>query len=152
MIRRFALLLLAALTVLAGCTTSSSGGKHATKPASSAPAPAATSSSGTPTRITQPTSVPASVPNRTGVITGRLVALTSCQAVAGGWQAQGTAKGGSSRKTTYTITVFFTTDRATVQAFGQTKVTVTKGRSTKWTVTERFKAAPKTVCVLRGAG
>lgn len=149
MIRRFAILSVAGALALAGCTSSGGGAARTDSPAPTTGTP---SSSAKTTPITQPKSVPASVPNSAGVIKDKLVSITSCKATSGGWQASGTAKGKSGKKATYTVTVFFTTNRATVQAFGQTKVTVAKGKSATWTVAKKFTATPSTLCVLRGAG
>jgi hypothetical protein len=148
---RRCLALLAALALggtLAACT--SSGGKTGSGPTSSAASSSSASSTAPP--VTQPKSVPASVPNKAGVITKRLVTVSSCKKVDGGWQASGSAKGANGKSAKYTVTVFFTTKQATVQAFGSTKVAVPSGQSKDWSVTSKFAAADGTQCVLRGAG
>jgi hypothetical protein len=80
------------------------------------------------------------------------VAITSCTSTSNGWRAQGTAKGANGRAATYTITIFFTTAQATVQAYGSAKVVVGAGTSGTWSVAKAFRADPNTRCLIRGAG
>ncbi len=90
-----------------------------------------------------PTAVANVVPLR------QLVTLTGCDAEPGGWRAAGAASNPTSKAVTYTITVFFTTDQATVETFGKTTVTLPAQKSTAWTLPVLFAADPSTLCVLR---
>jgi hypothetical protein len=69
-----------------------------------------------------------------------------------GWAASGTARNPSKSSASYRITVFFTTDHATVIGHASTTVTVPGGASHPWTVAATFHPASPTRCVLRGVG
>lgn len=77
------------------------------------------------------------------------VAITACQAVGGGWHAEGTVAGSSSQKQSYKVVVYFTSPSATVLAFGDTTVTVQPGKVSTWEVRQSFAAPRGTLCVLR---
>ncbi|MDP9904635.1 hypothetical protein [Arthrobacter bambusae] len=132
-----------ALPVLAGCLLTGCGN------AAPAPAPSATETvNALPAGVTQPTAVPTDVPNDANV--RQNVKITDCSSADGGWAAKGTANNPGNKAVDYTITVFFTTDQATVLHTAQTKVAVEPGKSADWNITEKFPTTPKTLCVLRG--
>jgi hypothetical protein len=51
---------------------------------------------------------------------------------------------------TYTITVFFTNESATVIGFGSKQVPVRSGATSAWSVTDTTVDSSHTRCVLRG--
>lgn len=140
--RRMLATLAAALSVglLAACTPSSQSGPTAT------PAQAF----GLPSGVRQATSVPSDVPNMPAL--RRNVAIDTCASSDGGWKAVGTAKNPTKADVTYTISIFFTTDKGTVIGTGKTKVAVSAGATRDWTVSSRLTPAPDTRCILRGVG
>jgi hypothetical protein len=140
---------------LAGCTSSdSSRDSSAPKPASSSPVPTSPDGeqppSSTGANATGATAVPTEVAN--DVELRKNVQLSSCKRIAGGWGASGTAANPGTKPADYTITIFFTTAKATVVATGATHITVDPDDTQKWTVHQKFVADPKTLCVLRGVG
>jgi hypothetical protein len=96
------------------------------------------------------TNVPTSVPNDPTLRNN--VTLSSCASTSVGWAASGTARNPSKSSASYRITVFFTTDHATVIGHASTTVTVPGGASHPWTVAATFHPASPTRCVLRGVG
>jgi hypothetical protein len=58
----------------------------------------------------------------------------------------------TSRPVKYTVTVFFTTDHATVIGAGATTLTLLPKTIKYWSVVAKFHAANPTLCVLRGVG
>ena len=80
------------------------------------------------------------------------VSMETCQAIAGGWEAGGSAKNTGKATTTYLITVYFTDTQATVVGYAQTHVKVAPGQSANWTASAQFAAPAKTRCVLSGVG
>jgi hypothetical protein len=165
-IRGAALLVAAGLTAagLVGCTGSqSSDGSGAQEPAptsasgkqdpdsSGAAEPAQTSATDKQDPpSTGATAVPTEVPNDTAL--RKNVQLSSCKRITGGWGASGTATNPGTTSVDYTITIFFTTSKATVVSTGATHITVDPGDTQTWTVQRKFIAQPKTLCVLRGVG
>lgn len=147
MIRRFVLLGLAAAVCLLGACTSDKGDDKSGTPSSSAKS---SSSTRPTTGLVQPSRVPTKVANSVALRSS--VDLTACRKSSGGWLAGGTAKNTRKSKFTYVVTVFFTTDTATVIGFGKTDVKVPAGKTVKWTVTAKFPAVKNTKCVLRGVG
>ncbi|MFP3466408.1 hypothetical protein [Leifsonia sp. SIMBA_070] len=144
--RRFAatgaiLAFLAAGAGLAGCTESPGA---ATKTTHTASVP------GLPAGVSQPTSIPTDIPDSTEARAN--VRLQGCSEAQGGWQATGTAVNHGKKASTSVITVFFTTESATVIGTAQTTVSVKPGGTEKWTAKGDFVGAPKTLCVLRGVG
>lgn len=146
-IRGAALLAAVALAAggLAGCTSSQSS------EGSGPPEPAPTSASGKQNPpSTGATAVPTKVAN--DIELRKNVQLSSCKRIAGGWGASGTATNPGTKPVDYTITIFFTTAKATVVSTGATHITVNPGDKQNWTVHRKFAAHPKTLCVLRGVG
>jgi hypothetical protein len=105
---------------------------------------------GLPNGVVGATDVPTTVPNKADL--RKNVAISSCEAVEGGWAASGTASNPGKNATSYTITIFFTTDQATVISTGQTTVQVQPDGKQSWSVNQKFTAPAHTLCVLRGVG
>ncbi|MBU2696249.1 hypothetical protein [Pimelobacter sp. 30-1] len=103
-------------------------------------------------RTTKPRGVriPAEVPNRPAKRAA--VEMTGCAATDGGWAASGTAAAVKARDQTFVISVFFTTDQATVVAWGRTRVTVPAGERADWQVGVDLPVQGELRCVLRGVG
>jgi hypothetical protein len=81
----------------------------------------------------------------------RYVSIGSCASSPGGWTADGIATNPNGSTTNYTVTIYFTTSKATVEGYGTTKVEVPGGKTAKWSVRSNFTPAdPHTLCVLRG--
>jgi hypothetical protein len=140
-----------AVASIAGCSGSSN---HQADAAASSARPSASTSvaqaPGLPAGVVNATSLPASPPNSPALRAN--VTMSSCAATAGGWGAGGTALNAGKTAADYTITVFFTTDHATVIGSAQTHVTVPPGAKQNWQVSSKFTAPAKTLCVLRGVG
>jgi hypothetical protein len=96
------------------------------------------------------TRVPVKVANKPALRTD--VSLASCSARTHGWQASGSVHNPRSEAHRYNITVFFTTDNATVIGFAATSVRVPAKTSRTWTAGATFHASKPTLCVLRGVG
>jgi len=133
------LVTIAGLAALSACTA-----------ATSPPTPSAAHVEGLPEGVRQATNVPTEVPNTPQL--RHNVRIDSCTATDGGWKASGSAKNPEKTDTTYTVSVFFTTDHGTVLGAGSTKVGVPAGKTSTWSVTAQLTPAPKTRCVLRGVG
>jgi hypothetical protein len=132
---------------LVGCTSDSS--HHA----SSSSASSSSSHSAVqplPSSVKQDTKVPTKVPNKPA--SRKNVTMETCAGTGDGWKAAGTVRNPGSSSATYTITVFFSTTSATVLAHGDTKVKVAPGKSAAWSVSPKFSAPKKVLCVLRGVG
>ena len=139
----------------AGCTSSShSSGKsasHSSKPSGSATASHPVSSGkALPSGVVGATGVPTKVANTPALRAD--VRLASCTPRTRGWKAAGTVHNPHSAARRYKITVFFTTDNATVIGFAATSVHVPGKASKAWTAGATFHAAKPTLCVLRGVG
>jgi hypothetical protein len=132
----------AILAAVAGCTMNPAPVKTAT------PTPAALGN-GLPSGVT-PAPVPTTVPNDPSA--RKDVQMTSCVATPAGWKAGGTVTNDGAKPADYTITVFFTTNKATVIDNARTQLTVAAGKTARWTAAKDFAAAPGTLCVLRGVG
>jgi hypothetical protein len=132
----------AIILLLAGCVSTPKAG-----PAASASSSVAIP--GLPAGVV-PAAIPTDVPN--SVEARSSVAMTSCEAAPGGWAAAGTVTNSGKTAVDYTITVFFTTTKATVIDSAQTKVSVDPGSKKSWTATKKFGAASQMLCVLRGVG
>lgn len=78
------------------------------------------------------------------------VSVTSCKATADGWMAAGTATATKSGPETFTITVFFTTEQATVVEWGKTTVTARAGATATWQIAKRLPVRSTLLCPLRG--
>ncbi|HVX08983.1 hypothetical protein [Humibacter sp.] len=135
--------LMVAGVALAGCTAAA---PNAAKTHSAA----ATTVPGLPSGVTQATALPTDIPNDSK--TRADVKLVACTSTGDGWKASGTVSNGGKSPATTVITVFFTTDKATVVGAAQTRVTVKAGDKRNWTAEKTFTAPSKTLCVLRGAG
>ena len=147
--RRFSIrgaALLAAVAIaasgLSGCTSPSQD--------SSAPKSAPTSASSDTPSSTGATAVPTDVAN--DIDLRKNVRLSSCKRIGNGWSASGTATNPDTKPVDYTITVFFTTAKATVVGTGETHVRVDPGDKKSWAVNRKLGAHSKTLCVLRGVG
>lgn len=141
-------LTLALALTLAGCS-----GGDAAEPGASPSTSTSTSSStkDAETTVKQPdVDVPTQVPNRPRK--RDRVRLTTCAATDGGWSASGTARAGKAGSERYRITVFFTTDRATVVGWGRTTVEAAAGQSVEWSVSADLPVEGDLLCVLRGVG
>lgn len=137
-----AVALLAVAIALTGCT--SSAPKAATTHSVSATVP------GLPAGVSQATALPTDIPN--DAKTRANVQLSSCAATKNGWKASGIVRNPGKATTTTVITVFFTTDKATVISSAQVRATAKAGEKQTWTAQSRFSAPKQTLCVLRGAG
>ena len=126
-------------TALAGCT-----GPSSTEPT----VRPSESYVGLPSGVVPPESVPTDVPNDPDARPD--VAIDTCQATDTGWSASGTATNPAATATTYTITVFFTTDAGTVIGFADMTAEVAASKTGHWTVAAEFGAPASTLCVLRG--
>jgi len=96
------------------------------------------------------TAVPTDVAN--DIDLRKHVSLQACRRIAGGWAASGTATNPGTEPVDYTITIFFTTAKATVVGTGETHVKVDPGHEKTWTVDRKLATDSKTLCVLRGVG
>ena len=127
------------LLTLTGCTAS---------PPNPTPSPTVTvADSG---EIQPDADVPTDVPNTPALRAN--VAISDCERDGEGWKASGTALNPDDEAIDYTITVFFTTDKATVLGTGDTRVSVPPGESADWEIRADLTPAPGTLCVLRGVG
>jgi len=136
-----------AVGCLAGCSNSDSSRD------STAPKPVTTSASGKQTPpSTGATAVATKIPTKVAndIELRKDVQLSSCKRIEGGWGASGTATNPGTKPVDYTITIFFTTTKATVVSTGATDITVDPGDEQHWSVNKRFAANPKMLCVLRG--
>jgi len=139
-----------AATAVAGCSSDPGGSGTAAPPTHSASPGDVKAAPGLPKGVKGLTRVPADVPNDPAL--RARVAVASCKAVDGGWQAGGTASNPGRKPATYRITVFFTTATATVVGAARTSITVEPGAKQAWSVSDRFTAPKDTLCVLRGVG
>lgn len=96
------------------------------------------------------TSVPEDVPDAVELRAG--TEITSCEAEDGTGTAKGVVGNPTDDDASYVVTVFFTTDAATVVGSGQTTVDVAAGDQAEWTVSAEFAAPSETLCALRGVG
>lgn len=78
------------------------------------------------------------------------VQLINCGQTKGGWSAGGTVQNSLRRRTTYIITVFFTSAQATDLASAVTSVPLAAGKSKLWSTQATFAAPGQVLCVLRG--
>lgn len=112
--------------------------------------PSATASAGSAGEIRPDADVPTEVPNTPALRAD--VEITACERGGDGWKASGTARNSADEDTSYTITVFFTTDKATVLGTGDTTVKVPAGESAEWEIRADLTPASEMRCVLRGVG
>lgn len=125
--------------VLAGCTASAQSANSS-----------ASASDGRAGEIRPDANVPTDVPNEPA-LRGN-VQISACQRDGDGWKASGTARNPAHEDTAYTITVFFTSDKATVLGTGDTTVKISAGKSAEWEVRSDLTPTPEMRCVLRGVG
>lgn len=119
-----------------------------TAPPSSDPTANTSAAPSLPAGVSAATSVPTDVPNDPDARAS--VTITKCAATKHGWSAKGTATNGEKKDKTYEVTVFFTSQAATVLHTGSTTVTVEPGEKERWEVAGTFAAPEGTLCVLRG--
>ncbi|MEU7524301.1 hypothetical protein AB0A74_01045 [Saccharothrix sp. NPDC042600] len=116
--------------------------------------PAAPSSPSTSSGSVAPSAaadIPASVAN--DVDRRKHAVITSCRpGPDGGWEARGTVTNSGQAAHDYSITIFFTTENATVLDHAATSVTVEGGATGEWSAQKNFPAPPNVLCVLRGVG
>jgi len=124
---------IAVLVSLAGCTG-----------ATASPAPGRSTTKAPATAVALPPAIPNSPKLH------RDVAMNSCDAARGGWAAGGRIVNTSSRGRDYTITVLFTSAKATAIGIGKTKVHVGAGTNRDWKIRAKFAPASPTLCVLSG--
>lgn len=97
------------------------------------------------------TDIPASVANN--LERRKDAVITSCRPGAdGGWEARGTVANTGQSPGEYAITIFFTTENATVLDYAVTSVTVEGGATQEWSAHKNFQAPANVLCVLRGVG
>jgi len=138
---------------VAGCTSSDHPRSNSTSHSGAATAsasPAPPSAKALPPGVVGATRVPTAVPNKPALRAD--VVLSTCASRSGGWAASGTVHNRTLRPVKYTVTVFFTTDHATVIGAGATTLTLLPKTSKYWSVVAKFHAANPTLCVLRGVG
>ncbi|MDQ0031065.1 hypothetical protein [Arthrobacter bambusae] len=146
--RRNVLIAAAAGIALIAVLVSALAGLSSGPAPQAAPSPAG--SPGLPSGVTQAGAVPTSVPNDPAA--RQNVHITDCSQADGGWKATGTAANPGKTPVDYTITVFFTTDHATVLNTADTTVKVEPGKTADWTISKKFTPTPTTLCALRGVG
>lgn len=140
-----------AVAVIAGGCTAQHGGGGTPRPASQSvagspgggPPPPAAKNARADAAATR---IPLKVPN--SVTARKAVTLAGCTAASAGGQATGTVT--APRAAAYSITVFFTTSKATVVGYATTTVHATSGRVTPWQASGHFRAPHGMRCVLRG--
>lgn len=96
------------------------------------------------------TSVPEDVPDAPEVRAG--TQITTCTTEDDGGTAEGVVGNPTDEDATYVVTVFFTTDAATVVGSGQATVEVPAGEEADWSLTADFVPPSDLRCALRGAG
>ncbi|MCW2527764.1 MAG: hypothetical protein JWM76_2624 [Pseudonocardiales bacterium] len=81
------------------------------------------------------------------------VVQTKCGAITGGWEAGGTVNNPSTAAVTYTIVVYFTTQKSTAQASQQAVVPVPAGATVPWSTNAQFiPADDPMLCTMVGVG
>jgi hypothetical protein len=81
------------------------------------------------------------------------VVQNKCGAITGGWGASGTVNNPSSAAATYTIVVYFTTQKSTAQASQQAVISVPAGATVPWSTDAQFVPADDPMlCTLVGVG
>lgn len=78
------------------------------------------------------------------------IVQTKCEAIPGGWSAQGTAKNPGKKAVTYKVIVHFTTTKATTLDYAQTLVKVPPGKTVAWNAKKHFAAEQKMLCPMPG--
>ena len=117
---------------------------------SAAPRPVHSAPAALPSDVPQAGKVPTKVPNDPAL--RKNVTVSDCSQAGKGWKAAGKATNPSDKPLDYTLTVFFTSDKATVLNTADTSVKVEPGKTAEWTIQKDFPATAKTLCVLRGVG
>lgn len=148
--RRRGIARLAVPTLLLGLTLT------ACAPAAEEPAPTPTAAEGAPQipgedeGVVGATSVPEDVPDTPEVRAG--TQITACTTEDDGGTAEGVVGNPTDEDATYVVTVFFTTDAATVVGSGQATVEVPAGEEADWSLAAEFVPPSDLRCALRGAG
>jgi hypothetical protein len=155
MVASLAGLAVIAASILAGCTgsraPSASGSRPRTGPSSAATgATSPPAGASLPAGVTGATTVPTAVPNKPALRAN--VVISSCAPRRDGWRASGTVRNPASHTAKYRITVFFTTEHATVIGSASTTVSVVARETKTWKASAEFHPARPTLCVLRGVG
>lgn len=79
------------------------------------------------------------------------VKITTCEATDKGWTASGTAQAPKDGDKNFKVTIFFTTDKATVVQWAKTKVNAKAGETADWSVDADIDTqGGELLCVLRG--
>jgi hypothetical protein len=104
---------------------------------------------GLPSGVVQATALPTDIPNDPK--TRAKVKLLECAATKDGWKASGTVSNPGKGASKMVLTVFFTTDKATVIGTAQTRIEIKPGDKRTWSAQAHFTAPTRTLCVLRGA-
>ena len=161
-----AVLAVSCAVLIAGCTsagtatpTPSPGGStpSVTTPAvASNPKPTVTTptskAAGSATSATSAGSIPKPASIANDVTKRKDVELSSCAPGGGGWVAKGKVTNSGDATKDYVITVFFTTQQATVLGSATTKVSAKARTSASWQAVGHFKGTNAMTCVLRGVG
>jgi PBP1b-binding outer membrane lipoprotein LpoB len=149
--------LIASIAVVTVALTGCSGSKHA-PPASSTPASSASSSGliPQPAAPPAPTSLPTyrqyPVPStvRDDPTKRQQVHIDSCASTGSDATARGTIRNSGSKRVSYDITVFFTSNTATAVNYATTTVTVGAAAAASFTAERAFAAPVAMLCVLAG--
>ena len=139
-----AALVVATAFLLGGCAVVSPPMQPTAAPTVSAGSPGPS----LPNGVAAATAVPTAVPNDPAARPS--VKITKCAAAGDGWSAGGPASNKATHAKTYKITVFFTSEAATVLHTDSTTVRVKPGAKADWTISAKFGAPKGTLCVLRG--
>jgi hypothetical protein len=134
------------LALIAGC--SSSKKKAVVTPTAGGSSTVATPSPKVTTTPLVQGTLPSTIPNDPTV--RKNVVQTKCEAIPGGWSASGTVKNTASKKLTYNILVYFTTNQGTTLNFAQVSVPVAAGATENWKAEKQFPALATMLCVLPG--
>ncbi|MFF3443386.1 hypothetical protein [Streptosporangium sp. NPDC002721] len=78
------------------------------------------------------------------------IVQTKCEAIPGGWSAQGTAKNPGKKPVTYKVVVYFTTTKATTLDYAQALVKVPPGEIVTWNAKKQFAAKREMLCPMPG--
>ncbi|WP_436758393.1 hypothetical protein [Streptosporangium sp. V21-05] len=92
--------------------------------------------------------LPAKVANEPNV--RKNVVQTKCEAIPGGWSAEGTAKNPGKKAVTYKVVVYFTTTKATTLDYAQALVKVPPGETVTWNAKKHFPAKREMLCPMPG--
>jgi len=113
-------------------------------------APSPVASAGLPSGVVQAGKVPTKVPNDPAL--RKNVIVSDCSQAGKGWKAAGKATNPTDKPISYAVTVFFTSEQATVLNTADTTVKVEPGKIADWSIQKDFATTAKALCVLRGVG